>query len=158
MNGKGTRQTLVWLTLLASCAASVASFLFLFRLRDDPLPSLAERFQFAAYLQPIPYATAIAFALCLRRRLKILKFLFAAVIGCGAFGGWWLGGLAELRRTENEPVRRRALGNILPDIGGQVASVEALLWPFVAIGIIGAATLIGWAQSRNARVVRDGAF
>ncbi len=148
MLGKVFGPTLLWLTLVASCIAATASFMFLYRLGDDPIPPLGARFQIAAYLQLIPFIEASILAICLRHRPEILKFSLAAVIVCGAFGGWWLSGFAELRRWENEPVTRRALGNILPDLEGQAASVEALLWPGVVIVVIGGATLIGWAISR----------
>jgi hypothetical protein len=145
----------MWLTIAASCAAGAAAFLTLYRLRDDPLPSLGATFRIAAFLQPIPFAAAAILAVCLRRRPEILGYSLAAVIGGGSFGWWWLSGLAELRRIENEPVRRGALGNILPDIEGQVGSVKALLWPVAVVVIIGGLTLIGWAASRRTRGVLE---
>jgi hypothetical protein len=59
--------------------------------------------------------------------------------------------LAEVRRIENEPVRRRALGNLFPDIEGQTGAVGALLWPIVVVVIIGGMTLVGWAASGGTR-------
>src|SRR5689334_13935326 len=130
MRGERTGRALMWLTTAASCAAGTVAFLALYRLRGDPLRSLGATFRIAAYLQSTPYAASNILTAGLRHRPRILGFAHAAVIGCGSYGGWWLGGLAEVRRVENEPVRRRSLGNILPDIEGQVGAVRAVLWPF----------------------------
>ena len=85
----------------------------------------------------------------LRRRPAVLGLLLAAAVGCGAFGWFWLSGLADVRRLENEPVRRHALGNILPDIEGQAGAVKAFLWPVAATGLIGGVALVGWAVARR---------
>jgi len=151
----GAGRIVMWLTIAASCAAGAASFAALYRLSDDPLPSLGATFRVAAFLQLIPFAAACVLAVCLRRRPDILGFARAGVIGCGLYGWWWLAGLADVRRIENEPVRRRALGNILPDIEGQVGSVEAMFWPIVVVVVIGGATLIGWAVSASIRRGRE---
>jgi hypothetical protein len=139
------------LTVVAASAAGAVAFAALYRLRDDPSPALGEAYRLAAFLQPLPFVAAAAVAVGLRRRPAVLAFTLAAVVGCGAFGGWWLSGPAETRRVENEPVRRNALGNILPDFGGEAGAVEAFLWPVAAAGVVGVLTLIGWATTRNSR-------
>jgi hypothetical protein len=145
----------MWLTIAASGAAGAAGFFFLYRLRDDPLPTLGETFRIAAFLQPIPFVAAAILAVFLRRRPWILGIAFAAVVACGVFGGWWLADLAEVRRVENEPTRRRAMGNIFPDLEGQVGAGESFVWPFAAGVIIGVATLVGWATSGRKRRDRE---
>src|SRR4051794_6670341 len=119
MGGMRTGRALMWLTIAASGAAGAAAFLALYRLRSDPQPGLGASFRTAALVQPVPFAAAALLAVGLRRRPAILGAVLAAAVGCGAFGWWWLSSLADVRRVENEPVRRRALGNILPDIEGQ---------------------------------------
>lgn len=141
MRVTGTGRVLMGLTV---AAASAVAFVALYRLHDDPLPGLGSAFRTAAFLQPIPYLTAAVLAVCLRRRPAILAFTLAAVVGCGAYGWWWLSGLEEVRRVENEPVRRNALGNILPDIEGEAGAAGAFVWPFVAAAVVGGVTLVGW--------------
>jgi hypothetical protein len=151
MGGKGISRALLWLTVAASAAAGAAAFVALWRLRDDPLPGLGAAFRTAAFLQPVPFAVAAGLAVWGRRRPVVLGHVLAAVVGCGAYGWWWLSGLEEVRRTESEPVRRNALGNILPDIEGEAGAAKALLWPAVVAGVIGASGLAGWAATRRPR-------
>ncbi len=112
---------------------------------------LGATFRTAAYLQWIPYAATSLLAVGLRRRPDILSFSLAAVIACGSYGWWWFDGLAEVRRRENEPTTRHALGNIAPDLEGQIGAFGALLWPAVVVVSVGIATLVGWAVSRRAK-------
>jgi hypothetical protein len=143
----------MWLTIAASGVAGAAAFIALYRLRNDPELGLGAAFRTAAFLQPVPFAVAALLAVVLRRRPAVQGLVLSAAVGCGAFGWWWLSGLADLRRLENEPVRRRALGNILPDIEGQAGVVKAFLWPAVVAGVIGGSAFVGWAATgRNSRV------
>ena len=153
MGGTKTGRSLMWLTVAVSRAAGAAAFLALYRLRGDPHPRLGATYRNEAFLQLVPFAGAALLAVCLRRRPVILRFVLAATVGCGAFGWWSLSGLAEVRRKENMPVRRQALGNILPDVEGQAGAVTAFLWPVVAAGVIGGSALVGWlATGRTPRV------
>lgn len=144
MRATRTGGAVIGLTLVAALAAGALAFLALYRLRDDPLPGLGSAYRTAAFLQPIPYVAAVAAAAGLRRRPAVVAFLLAGVVGCGAYGAWWLSGLAEIRRVENEPVRRNALGNIFPDIEGEAGAVEAWVWPLVVAVILGGLTFVGW--------------
>jgi hypothetical protein len=156
MRGNWAALALAWLLIAASSAAATVAFVCLYELRDDPLPALGSTFRTAAFLQPIPYVAAVALAVGLRRRPAVLAFTLAGVVGCGAYGWWWLSGLAEIRRIENEPVRRNALGNILPDIEGEAGAVKALVWPLVVAVIVGGLTLVGWLAVGRGRPPRPG--
>lgn len=146
-----TGLVLMWMTLVSSVAAGAASFAFLYRLGNDPLPELGARFKTAAFLQLVPFVAASVLAVCLRRRPDILIFSIAAVIGCGLLGGWWLSGIADDRRAESASARHRDVGDLFPNLGGQVGSLEAMIWPSAEIVVIGGATMIGWAASRTKR-------
>jgi phosphotransferase system glucose/maltose/N-acetylglucosamine-specific IIC component len=144
MRATNAGHVLTSLTIVAASLAGTLAFLALYRLRDDPIPALGSAYRTAAFLQPIPYVLAIVVAIGLRRRPAVVAFLLAGVVGCGAYGAWWLSGLAEIRRVENEPVRRNALGNIFPDIEGEAGAVEAWVWPLVVAVIVGGLTFVGW--------------
>jgi amino acid transporter len=142
-------DALAALTVTACVAAAVAAFVALYRLRNDPNAGLGSMFRFAAYLQLIPFAIAAALALVARRRAAVGGTILIAVIACGVYGWWWFSGLEEVRRFENEPVRRRALGNIFPDIESQAEAVKAMLWPLVVVAVIGGAALIACLATRT---------
>lgn len=155
MRREQTGRALMGLTMVAGVLAGAMAVLALYRLRDDPVSSLGEAYRIAAFLQPVPYLAAAVLAVRLRHRPAIVAFILAAVAACGGFGWWWLSALAEVRRIENEPVRRHALGNILPDAEGEFGAVVAFLWPAVVAAVVGGLALIGWAAARPARLRRS---
>jgi hypothetical protein len=157
MTQRSVGAALALLTVIVAGGGAAASFLVLYDLRDDPMPGLASLFRIDAFLQFLPFALAAILAIALRNRPAILAFTFAATLACGLYGWWWLSEMAEARRFEYQPVRRRALGNLLPDIEGQTGSVKALVWPFVELGAIGIVTLVGWAAVGGRGVPTEGA-
>jgi hypothetical protein len=155
MNNNQLGRVLVGLTMAASIASGAVAFIALYRLRNDPLADLGNTFRFAAFLQPIPFAIAALLAIVVRRRPAIVGTVLVAVTACGVYGWWWLSGLEEIRRIENEPVRRGALGNILPDIEGQAGAVKAILWPLLVVAAIGGAASIAWLATRRRTMPRQ---
>src|SRR6516225_3021357 len=123
MDRTRTARILMWLTIAASAVAGAVAFAALYRLRGDPQPGLGAAYETAAYLQPVPFAVAAGLAVAFRRRPVVLACVLAAVVLCGAYGAWWLGELEGVRLVENQPVRRNSLGNIAPDIEGQIGAV-----------------------------------
>jgi hypothetical protein len=148
-----TEQTglLVGLILASAGTAAAVGFVALYRLQDDPIPDLGATYRFAAFLQPIPFVLAAVLAVAGRHRRAVLWGVLVAVVVIGAGGSWWLSGLAEVRRIENEPARRRGLGNIFPDAEGQIGAVVAIVWPVLAAALIGLTALLVWAATRRTR-------